>query len=392
MPKTLPESANLDWLKKTAKQQLRVWKSQGREAKLADAQLTLAREYGFSSWRAMKSALEATAAASQAAADDGDAATFLRLVGDGRIDDVRHRLDTQPALVNAVGPHPFWGGSPQSLHVAIETKQRDMFDLLLDAGADVNGDNRLYDHWSPVMLTVSRDRPDMRARLIERGARIGLWEALLLADDDTVDAILRNNPDVLSRPRPSGSPLGLARTPFAIDRLLDLGAVPEEKDRWGSSAIETLSRLGPRGRPLVLHMQERGVRARPEEYARLGDMQTLVALSRSDSRILRSPAVVMAAVDFGHHDIVTWLLENGASANARSTALSKNTALHSAAWNGDLKMAELLIAHGADVAARDEEHDTTPAVWAEVSVQVSNNPKCADVAAYLDGIAADTGG
>ena len=55
-------------------------------------------------------------------------------------------------MVNAVGPHPFWGGRPQPLHVAIETKRRDMFDLLLGAGADVNGTNDEYDHWSPLML------------------------------------------------------------------------------------------------------------------------------------------------------------------------------------------------------------------------------------------------
>jgi hypothetical protein len=66
---------------------------------------------------------------------------FLRKIGTGRIDEVRALLAATPQLLNAVGPHPFWGGRPQALHVAIETKRRDMFDLLLEADADVNGSN-----------------------------------------------------------------------------------------------------------------------------------------------------------------------------------------------------------------------------------------------------------
>jgi len=41
---------------------------------------------------------------------------FLRAVADGRMDEVKARLH----LVNATGPHPFFGGRPQALHLAIE--------------------------------------------------------------------------------------------------------------------------------------------------------------------------------------------------------------------------------------------------------------------------------
>lgn len=57
MSNSLPDSANLEWLKKTAKQQLRTWQAEGRDAKLADAQLAVARQYGFSSWRALRAEL-----------------------------------------------------------------------------------------------------------------------------------------------------------------------------------------------------------------------------------------------------------------------------------------------------------------------------------------------
>ena len=67
-------------------------------------------------------------------------------------------LAATPALVNAMGPHPFWGGRPQPLHVAIEGERRELFDLLLERGADVNGDNAGYDHWSPLMLAINREQ------------------------------------------------------------------------------------------------------------------------------------------------------------------------------------------------------------------------------------------
>src|SRR6478735_2698852 len=103
-------------------------------------------------------------------------AALLKLVGDGRVNETRTLLQQAPALVNAVGPHPFWGGRPQPLHVSIDTKRRDMFDLLIAAGADVNGNNEQNEHWSPLMLTVHWDQREMRRVLLERGARVGLIE------------------------------------------------------------------------------------------------------------------------------------------------------------------------------------------------------------------------
>jgi hypothetical protein len=99
--------------------------------------------------------------------------------------------------------------------------------------------------------------------------------------------------------------------------------------------------------------------------------------------IARDPAVMMAAVDFGHHDLVRRLLEQGADANARTEAQSGQTALNIAAWNGDLEMVRLLVEDGADPAARDRQYDNRPRGWAETAVTVTNNPGCAEVAAWL---------
>ena len=54
MPLSLPDRPSLEWLRKTAKQTLKQLRAQDSSARLADAQLAVAREYGFESWRKLK--------------------------------------------------------------------------------------------------------------------------------------------------------------------------------------------------------------------------------------------------------------------------------------------------------------------------------------------------
>ena len=384
MSSSLPSHPNLEWLRKSAKKRLAELRAADPRAKLANAQRAVAREHGFPSWHALKAHVDAAVTNAQPAVDEA-VKQFFRLVGrGGRIDDVRNVLDAAPQMVNAVGPHPFWGGRPQALHVAIEGGRTDLFDLLLARGADVNGRNDQYDHWSPLMLAINRDRAAMRDELLRRGARIGLVEALMMADDARIDEMLdaQGIPDIVPN---GGSILAFARTTRAIDRLLALGASIDARDRWGSAPIDAMSRLGARGTALVSHLIARGVRATPTDYARLGDIETLSAMYEEDPAVARLDPVMMAAVDFRHHAVVEWLLAHGANVNARAEAQSHQTALHNAAWNGDLRMVRILIAAGADPSLLDEEHQGTPLQWAEISAEITNNPECLKVAEHLTG-------
>jgi len=45
-------------------------------------------------------------------------------------------------------------------------------------------------------------------------------------------------------------------------------------------------------------------------------------------------------------------------------------------------MVKILVEAGADPNAIDEEHKTTPFHWAEVSIDVTNNPAVRDVIEY----------
>jgi len=312
---------------------------------------------------------------------EAETAAFLRAVGDGDVQHVRDLLAADPSLVTAVGPHPYWGGRPQALHVAIETKRGDMVGLLLDAGADPNGRNGEYDLWSPLMLAIHRDSPELQQELIARGARIGLAEALMMKDDVAVDALLANGLPPLA-PN-GGSILAFARTPYAIDQLLALGAPIDRQDRWGVTPVEAMSRVGPDGGLLVRHMMSRGAVPEPRQFASMGDRDMLAALAETDPSVARRDDVLLAAVEGGHQELVRWLLSTGANANAREAARSRQSALHNAAWAGDLDMVQLLAEHGADLLARDAEHNATPRGWAETGATITNNPRCMDVAAWL---------
>lgn len=382
MAEALPARPNLEWFRKTAKQLLQELRTQDPARKLADAQLALARRHGFSSWRALKAHIEQLHSTSETLSDE-DIAAFLRDVGAGRIGAIEASLASSPAIVNAVGPHPYWGGRPQALHVSIETSRRDVFDLLLAAGADVNGSNRFYDHWSPLMITYDKDRPDMRAVLLARGARIGVVEALMAGDDVAVGQMLRRGKAALPPDPNGGSILAFARTPYAIDRLLELGAAVDIKDRWDTTPMEAFSRLGPSGQRLVEHLLSRGVAAPPEVYARTGDKDSIARMLAADPRLIENDNIILAAVDFGHRELAQWLIDRGANPNARSRIGSEGTALHSAAFEGDLEMVKLLVAAGADIRALDREYNNTPEGFARASIQITNNPQCAAVAEYL---------
>jgi len=309
------------------------------------------------------------------------------MAGEGRLEEVRQALDRSPELVNASGPHPFWGGRPQPLHIAIETRQYALFELLLEAGADVDGAGADYDLWSPLMLASAH--PGMRDELLRRGSRVGVPEALLLADDSALEDLLAGGVAALPDRVPGGgSLLNFARTIRAIDRLVALGVSTTMPDRWGATPLTALSRLGARGAPLVSHLVALGVPAGAEHFARLGDRAALEALPEAE---VATDTVMIEAVESGSHSLVQWLLERGAPVQARAPGSARQTALHCAAWRGDLKMAEILVRAGASLTARDDEHNGTPEEWADAAAVITKNEACRSVSRFLAACAGGAG-
>jgi hypothetical protein len=71
------------------------------------------------------------------------------------------------------------------------------------------------------------------------------------------------------------------------------------------------------------------------------------------------------AAQFGHVEAARLLLDRGADPNARAD--HDQTPLHLASRS--LELTKLLIARGADIEARDAEHDTTPLTWARFTYE-----------------------
>src|SRR4051794_24203301 len=81
---SLPDTPNLEWLRKQAKHRLASLRETTPGAKLTDAQLAVAREYGFRSWRALKAHIDSLTVDGQLfdAAERGDADSLGALLHD----------------------------------------------------------------------------------------------------------------------------------------------------------------------------------------------------------------------------------------------------------------------------------------------------------------------
>src|SRR5262245_17764707 len=122
-PLPLPDNPSLEWLRKHAKRRRRELRETNPAARLADAQLDVARTHGFASWRALKAHIDALSVEGRLieAARGGDVATLTALLAEDPA-----RLHTRV---------PPYGGS--LLHVAAFAGQLAAVDLLLARGLDV---------------------------------------------------------------------------------------------------------------------------------------------------------------------------------------------------------------------------------------------------------------
>jgi hypothetical protein len=127
--------------RKAAKDRLRTLRPSQPAAKLADAQLAVAREHGFPSWRALKAHVDALGAARPARLDAGVALSATSRCSSSCASSrpdrwtTRARLDRPARWSTPSARIRSGGGRPQPLHVAIESNHDAAFDLLLERGA-----------------------------------------------------------------------------------------------------------------------------------------------------------------------------------------------------------------------------------------------------------------
>jgi ankyrin repeat protein len=184
MSRQLPLRASLEWLKKLSKDRLDVLRANDSAAQLSEAQLEVAREFGFSSWRKLKDHVEQLrekldsvvppdvrqrAAADNVAPDDPDLAKLLAAVSAGETQAVTDLVAARPALANA---HGLEGQTP--LHVAAGCNDPQIAAILVAYGADVNAKFGRSGH-SALSWAVTCNAIECAQTLVKLGAEADLF-------------------------------------------------------------------------------------------------------------------------------------------------------------------------------------------------------------------------
>lgn len=266
MPKALPPTPHIDWLKKTAKDQLGKLRTHDASVKLHQAQLAVANDYGSPSWRALKARVDALSLDGQVitAAQDGRAGELDKLLaqhprkialtggewnrpllhiaaGKGHLDCVnvllRRGFDvrTRDRFDNAT-----------ALHWAAQSGSVKMIERLIDAGADIDGEGDEHQigviGWATCFKQIRYEAADY---LLARGAMPTIFSAVALNRADLVRKLVANEPSLLGTSKMSRfehyrTPLHLAvlkNHPQMVELLLGLGADPSAKDSRGYTPL-----------------------------------------------------------------------------------------------------------------------------------------------------------
>jgi len=242
-----------------------------------------------------------------------------------------------------------------ALHWASYRDNVDIADLLIRAGAKVDAANDLGA--TPLWTASLNGSSAMVKRLLEAGAHPNL--ALLLGETPLMIAARSGNADVVTQLIDKGANVNARgargqtalmwavseQHPDVVKVLLSRGA----DIRARSEVLSQVMAVPPHGKPEYNRMIPFGGEDALMFAARVGDLASARLLlaagaSVNDADAWGVSAMVLAAHS-GFTEMVEFLLDNGADANAAGPGF---TALHEAIMRRDEKMVAALLAHGAN--------------------------------------------
>ena len=410
---SLPESPNLEWLRKQAKRRHDELRSSDPAAKLADAQFELAKQYGFTSWRALKAQIESLTIHGQLfeAAEQGDVKTLTAL------------LEKYPEKLHVRNKPYEW----TLLHMAAHHGQLAVVDLLLKRGLDVNlrekGDDTYGMHWAAAAghLDVVRRLADAGGDvvghgddhelevigwascwhgcddaahraivefLVSRGARHHIFSAIAMNLAEEVRRIVAADPGALnarmSRNEEHQLPLHFAvrmNRPEMVDLLLGLGADPLAGDGSGLPAAayatesNTDRRVMEKIRAMTLAELVSAQRGHRPSRSSAIDLVAVIALSdweiverllHDNPQLIATGGALHLMAKRNNVAAVKWLLEHGADPTARWAHWDSDvTPLHLAVLGNHPEIVRLLLDAGADPTIEDSKHHADAMGWAD---------------------------
>ncbi len=376
----LPDRPSLEYLRKLAKDRLQELRRAGATARLADAQLAVAREHGFGSWRALRAELDRRRTA---AAPDPVAELFAAIRA-GEEAAVDRLLAGHPALANARDEE---GSTP--LTAAVDAHRAALIPLLLRHGGDPH---LVYAHsaHTPLSWAVVIEAYDCARALMQAGVEPDLFCAAGLGEVDRVRAFF--GPD--GRLRPDASRTGSSR--YAPDGTR-LPCPPGSDREVVSDALYMASRAGHEG--TVRELLARGpdlsfpsfAGATALHWAYFAGAAPVIALllAAGADATLRDPVLGCTPEAFGICTPASWgwaskvrqrLAQDPALARAES---ARGGPLHEAAYAGSLATVQALLDAGADPGRRNPDGKTAR----DVARERPDHAGCASVAEWLEGSA-----
>jgi ankyrin repeat protein len=348
----LPPHPDPDWYRKAAKKKLAAMRRHDPGAKLAAAQLSVAREHGFASWRKLIGEIGARQLAASSA-------ELFAAVRRDDYDRVRSLLAVEPRLSNVRSPD---GQTP--LHVASEINNPDTIKILLAHGADPRSryGSSMHDALSWAVTTEAFEAAEA---LVQGGLQPDLFCAAGLGHLEAVRSFF----DAGGKLKRNASRTGSSR--FASDGSR-LPCPPETPREIVSDALYIACRTARVEVAADLLKRDVDVNFRaflggtPLHYAHFGRSREIVEmlLAAGADPTLRDAEYDCTPRAFGICVAASWglfrhvVLALRADPTLARVHDGRGTPLHEAAREGREEIARLLLACGADPHALDPEGKT----------------------------------